>query len=141
MNKHTRLLLEEAARLFAKTAEDVIATYVTTKDFQDWWLTVDENIQLSKSGAQFGHHKAATHNDYLSALHVAKLNLALQIGVLLERWGNGLMVLLKKEFGSIYMDNIRAICLFEADFNWLAKLILAKHMMSQAMEKGIVPPK
>ena len=34
MEKHTRLSLQEAARIFAKTAEDVIATFVTTKVFQ-----------------------------------------------------------------------------------------------------------
>ena len=64
------------------------------------------------------------HNDYLSALHVTKLNLALPTGVLLEKWWNGLMVILGKEFGSIYIDKLHAICLFEADFNWLAKLFL-----------------
>ena len=49
-------------------------------------------------------------------------------------------MLLEKEFGSIYTDKLRAICLFEAGFNWLVKLIFAKCMMSQAMEKGTVPP-
>ena len=33
-----------------------------------------------------------------------------------------------------------AICLFEVDLNWLARLIFAKRMMSQAMEKEIVTP-
>ena len=51
MDKYTRLMLGEVARLFAKTAGDAIATFVTTKDFQDWWLTANGNIQLSKSGA------------------------------------------------------------------------------------------
>ena len=31
MDKHTRMLLEEAAWLFTKTAGNVIATFVTTK--------------------------------------------------------------------------------------------------------------
>ena len=73
-------------------------------------------------------------------MHVTKLNLALQTGVPLERWGNGLMVLLEKEFVSIYMEKLRAICLFEANLNWLEKLIFAKCVMFQAMEEGIVPP-
>ena len=38
-----------------------------------------------------------------------------------------------------YTDKLRAICLFEADFNWLQKLILAKRMMTQATVKGVVP--
>ena len=35
MDKHTRLLLEEAACLFAKTVGDVIATFITANDFQE----------------------------------------------------------------------------------------------------------
>jgi hypothetical protein len=139
MDHHTRLLLQEAAFLFAQTAEDVVSTFVTTKDFQEWWLTANEDIQSSRSLAHFGHYKAAAYNDYLSALHAAKLNLALQTGIPLERWGHGLTVLLEKEFGSIYLDKLRAICLFEADFNWLQKLIFSKRMMTQCLERGQIP--
>ena len=117
MDKHTHLLLEEAACLFVKTAGDVIVSFVTMKDLQDWWLTANKNIQSSKSGAHFGHYKVAAHDEHLLALHVAKLKLALQTGIPLERWGNGLTVLLEKEFGSIYINKLCAICLFEADFN------------------------
>ena len=109
MDHHTRLLLQEAAYLFAQTAEDVVSTFVTTKDFQEWWLTANEDIQSSRSLAHFGHYKAAAYNDYLSALHAAKLNLALQTGIPLERWGHGLTVLLEKEFGSqipLYSRNL-----------------------------------
>ena len=49
-------------------------------------------------------------------------------------------MLLEKEFGSIYIDKLHTIYLFEADFNWLSKLISEKRMMSQAMNKGGVPP-
>jgi hypothetical protein len=34
---------------------------------------------------------------------------------------------------------MRAICLLEADFNWLNKLIFAKRMMDQAYDNGMVP--
>ena len=54
--------------------------------------------------------------------------------------GNRLMVLLVNEFGTIYIDKLCVICLFEADFNWLEKLIFAKCVMFQAMEEEIVPP-
>ena len=61
MDKYTRLMLGEVARLFVKTAGDTIATFVTTKDFQDWWLTANESIQSSTSGTHFGHYKAEAH--------------------------------------------------------------------------------
>jgi hypothetical protein len=39
----------------------------------------------------------------------------------------------------IYLEKMRAICLLEADFNWLNKLIFAKRMMDQAYDNGMVP--
>ncbi len=60
-------------------------------------------------------------------------------GVPLARWGNGLTVLLKKVFGNIYIDKMRAICLLEADINWLNKFMIAKQMMDKAFEGDIIP--
>ena len=34
---------------------------------------------------------------------------------------------------------MRAICLLEADYNWMNKLIYAKWMMDRAYDTGIVP--
>ena len=57
----------------------------------------------------------------------------------MERWGHSLTVLLEKEFGNIYIEKMQAICLMEADFNWLNKLVFAKRMMNQAYDAGLVP--
>ena len=54
---------------------------------------------------------------WMAALHIAKINLALEMGVPLDRWGHVLTCLLEKEFGNIYVDKLRVICLFEADFD------------------------
>jgi hypothetical protein len=37
------------------------------------------------------------------------------------------------------IDKLRAICLLEADYNWLMKLIFAKRMMNNAGRKGVIP--
>jgi hypothetical protein len=57
----------------------------------------------------------------------------------MDRWVSALTVLLEKEFGNIYLDKMRAICLMEADFNWLMKLVFTKRMMDQAYDAGIIP--
>ena len=136
----SKQLCIEASRIFSKTAEDMIQTFIERETFQDWWLTANEDIQSSKSGCHFSHYKAAAENDYLSALHVARLNLALETGIPYERWTHGVTVLLEKEFGSIYIHKLRAICLFEADFNWLQKIIFAQRMIRNARGKKIIPP-
>jgi hypothetical protein len=60
-------------------------------------------------------------------------------GITLDRWHNALTVLLEKTFGSILINKLRAICLVEADYNWLMKLIFAKQMMENAQAKGLIP--
>jgi hypothetical protein len=48
------------------------------------------------------------------------------------------MVLLKKMFGNIYIDKMQAICLLEANYNWL-NIVFAKQMMDKAFEEDIIP--
>ena len=120
-------------------SKEEVVDFVTTTDFQQFWLHADEEIQSSKSGIHFGHYKAAVRDRFLSALQAAKLTLVAMTGIPLARWGNGLTVLLAKVFGNIYIDRMRAICLLEANYNWLNKYVLAKRMMDRAFQEDIVP--
>ena len=54
-------------------------------------------------------------------------------------WGNDLTVLLEKVFGNIYINKMWAICLLEANYNWLNKYVFAKRMMDRAFQEDIVP--
>ena len=135
----TKLLLEEAAITFGKMSSEEVATYVSVEDFQYFWKRVNERISSSYSGLHFGHYKAASFDVKLSALHAAKLSACARKGVPLTRWGKGLTVLLEKICGNNYVHKLRAICLFEADFNWWNKLVFARRMMELAGDKGLVP--
>ncbi len=72
-------------------------------------------------------------------MHAAKLTLAASASEPLACWGNGLTVLLKKVFRNIYIGKMRAICLLEANYNWLNKFVFAKQMMDKAFEGDIIP--
>jgi len=135
----TRLLLEEAAIIYATMPREEIATYVTVEDFQYYWQRANERISSSYSGLHMGHYKAASFDPHLSALHAQKLTLCARTGVPLGRWGVGLTVLLEKICGNNYVNKLRAICLFEADFNWWNKLIFARRMMHSAKHNESVP--
>ncbi len=113
--------------------------FVSTTDFQSYWQHANEDIQSSKSGCHFRHYKAASFDCYLSAMHAAKLTLAASTSVPLACWGNAITVLLKKVFGNIYIDKMRAICLLEANYNWLNKFVFAKQMMDKAFQGDIIP--
>ena len=139
IDKYTKLLLEEAHHLFARMSVEEVSDFVTTEDFQEFWSRANEDIQSSESKIHFGHYKAISRDVHLSSLEAAKLSLCARTGIPLDRWGNGLTVLLEKVFGNIFIDKMRAICLLEADYNWLNKLVFAKRMMKRAREEGIVP--
>ena len=135
----TRLLLEEAAKTYRQLSNEEIASYVTLEDFQYWWRRARARTSSSYSGLHFDHYIAAAYDDGLSALHAAKLTFCAQKGVPLERWGIGVTVLLEKICGNNFVNKLRAICLFEADFNWWQKLVFAKRMMRLAGEKSLIP--
>ncbi len=125
MDTHTKLLLQEARHIFHRLSKEEVVDFVLTTDFQSCWQHANEDIQSSKSGCHFGHYKEASFDRYLSAMHAAKLTLAASTGIPFARWGNGLTVLLEKLFGNIYIDKMQAICLLEADYNWLNKFVFA----------------
>jgi hypothetical protein len=107
------------------------------KSKSGWFLFV-MSLGL-KSGMHFGIYMANAKSDKLSFLHAAKLSLAAKLGITLDCWHNASTVLLEKIFGSILINKLRAICLVEADYNWLMKLIFAKRMMENARAKGLIP--
>jgi hypothetical protein len=139
MDTHTKLLLQEAQHIFHRLSKGEVVDLESTTDFQSYWQHANEDIQSSKSGCYFGHYKAASFDRYLSTMHTAKLKLAASTGVPLAQWGNGLTVCLEKVFKNIYIDKMWAICLLEADYNWLNKFVLVKQMMDKAFEGDIMP--
>ena len=95
---YTKLLLQEALRIFEQTSRHHLDQFLRTDDFQTWWLRANEDIQSSPSLLHFGHYCCAAHEDYLSTIHTAKLNLALATGIGLDRWSKGLTVLLMDRY-------------------------------------------
>ena len=82
---------------------------------------------------------AQSHSEKLTSFRIKMLNLILRLGLPLERWLNGILLLLQKEIGNIDIDKLRAIILFEADFNWLLKMIFSKRLTSRAIENDTLP--
>ena len=138
-DRWTIAIMKEACTVFQHMSPEGICELVEREDFQEYWSKAKEKTSSSKSGLHFGIYMANSRSDKLSLLHAAKLNLAARFGITLDRWHNALTCLLKKTFGSILITKLRAICLLEADYNWLMKLIFAKRMMENARAKGIIP--
>ena len=48
--------------------------------------------------------------------------------------------MLEKEKGNINIKKLRAICLFEADLNWVLKVIYAKKMITNVRKNDLLEP-
>lgn len=89
-----------------------------------------EDTSSSESGLHFGHYKAGSHSQPISHFHVLKATLLMKRGILLDRWGRGLSVMIKKMFGCNLVSKLHSILLMEADFNFTNKEFFGRRMMS-----------
>jgi hypothetical protein len=136
----TKKILQEAHFMFSQKMSGIeIATMITTEDFQNYWQWVDESTLSSFNGVMFSHYKAAAFHYMFSAMHVAYLTACARKGIPLKWWGVRLTVLLEKIIGNNFVHKLQAICLLEADFNWMNKMIFAKRMIGMALERKLIP--
>jgi hypothetical protein len=82
---------------------------------------VKEDTSSSKLGLHLEYYIAGADCDYISQFHALQVLLALQKGIALERWSNGLLVMLDKMFGVQLVSKLCAILLMEVDFNAMNK--------------------
>jgi hypothetical protein len=136
----TKKILQKAHFTFSQKMSGIeIATMITTEDFQNYWQRVDERTSSSFSGVTFSHYKVAAFHYMLLAMHAAYLTACARKGIPLKQWGVGLTVLLEKIIRNNFVHKLRAICLLEADFNWMNKMIFAKRMIGMALERQPIP--
>ncbi len=86
-----------------------------------------------------GLYKAASYSRDLSALQAAKFSACAKEGAPLARWGVGLTILLEETRRKKLINKMRTICLLEADFTWLNKLIYSHRMMNSALDENLIP--
>jgi len=60
-------------------------------------------------------------------------------GLSLSRYQQGLQVILEKKAGNIHVDNLRAIFLFEGDFNGAMKILVGSRMIRAALTNDLIP--
>jgi hypothetical protein len=100
---------------------------------------VKEDTSLSPSGLHFGHCIAGANCNYVSQFHALHVSLALKKGVALERWANGLLVMLEKMFGVRLVSILQAILLMEAGFNAMNKEVYGVRMLEEARKYKLIP--
>ncbi len=109
------------------------------EDFIAHWKCAKEHTSSSPSGLHFGHYKAATHSCNMAHLHAHFTQLVFMTRLSLSRYQTGLQIILEKKAGNIHVNNLRAIFLFEGDFNGAMKILVGSCMITSALDNALIP--
>ena len=136
----TRMILEEIGRMGVKIVnEEGAEIVITPEDFKLFWRRVNEFTSSSMSGIHYGHYKAAAMDEFSTRLLAQQLTIIARSGVPPESWSVGLQVMLEKIAGVILVDKLRAIQLYEADFNFYNQFVFGRKAMNSITENGYLP--
>ncbi len=122
MDEAKRELFEEIAQIRTIIPSNSVTGVISKECWQQRWKKVKEDTSSLQSGLHFGHYIARADCNYILQFHALCVLLALKKGIALERWLNGLLVMLEKMFGVHLVSKLRAILLMEADFNAMNKV-------------------
>jgi hypothetical protein len=130
MGPATRLILEEIGRLGIKLVNgEGNEVIITPEDFKHFWRKVNEFTSSSMSGVHYGHYKAAIQDVLSTEILAQQLTVIARSGIPPESWSVGLQVMLEKIAEVCLVKKLRAIQLYDADFNCYNQFIFGKQAM------------
>ena len=95
-----------------------------------------EHTSSSPSGIHYGHYIAAIQNDLLAEVNVTFMRVPFAHGFPLDRWSSSVHCMLQKKKVA-FIDKLRIIQLFEADFNSALKYVLGRRLLYYSEEQGL----
>ena len=87
------------------------------------WEKAKEYTSSGPSGLNFGHFKAGARHPEIAEFEAIMTSIPYETGLSPARWQRGTNVMLEKKKGNFNVDKLRAILLYEADFNQNNKYI------------------
>jgi hypothetical protein len=112
---------------------------LTKEEYAAGWKKVKERTSSGPSGITIPHMKAHGLVPYLAEVDVLMAHLPYFHGFSPERWQKRLDIMLEKKPGVRHINTLRAILLYEADFNQNNKR-LGREMLHQAEKHNAVAP-
>ena len=114
---------------------------LTTSEHAHGWKKMKEKTSPGLSALSFAQFKAATTSPELCHLDTIMATIPYQSGISPLRWQQGLDIMLQKQQGNFQVEKLRAILLFESDFNQNNKrfgrqlMYIAEKYNAMAMEQ------
>ncbi len=96
----TKELCRAYAQIRQIVPKDSIGIKITKEDHRGHWRTAQEETSSFKLGMHFGHYMAGSLSEYIDHFHTLKATLLLHYGLVLDRWAQGLLVMLQKCLGA-----------------------------------------
>ena len=105
----------------------------TWKEFQQFIASSNEKTSASPSSRHYGHYKALLHSAPSVLRGIYDLMcLALQNGIVLERWKQTVTTLICKDDNTPYIHRLRPIHIIEAELQFFSKFQWSKLLIHQA---------
>ena len=117
-----------------------ISTTVSEADVAQGFKKWREATTTSPSGRHLGHYKALITDPMLLSCLTKFLHIALNTGIALNRWRNAVNVMIEKDPGVPNVHRLRIIHLFEADYNFLLKLMWGHRLVRRAADLHLLHP-
>jgi ribonuclease HI len=127
---------------FAAKPDGLISTVIEVDEWIAGWSKMREST-ASAPGGHYGHYKTAAviakldekHEDYfpdLAETYAIMTSFPLKWGFAPKRWCSCIDAILEKIPGRPIIEKLRIIMLYEADFNFVLKLIWGKRLVRHA---------
>jgi hypothetical protein len=136
----TAMILKEIGTLGMKIVNnDANKIIITPEDCRGFWKKVNKFTLSSMSSMHYGHYKAATQDLLSTEVLATQLMVIAWSGIPPDSWSVGLQVMLEKIAGACLVEKLRAIQLYEADFNCYNQFIFGKQAMQTLTDSGYIP--
>jgi hypothetical protein len=112
---------------------------IMPEEFRAFWKRVGEFTLSSMSGVHYGHYKAAIQCKTSTNVLAQQLTVIARSGIPPRSLGIGLQVMLEKIAGECLVEKLRAIQLYEADFNCYNQFVFDHGAMNKLDSSGYIP--
>jgi hypothetical protein len=136
----TAMILKEIGKLGITIVNgDSNEIIISPEDFKRFWKKVNEFTSLSMSGVHYGHYKAAIQDPQSTNALALQLTIIARSRIPPESWSVGLQVMLEKIAGVCLVENLRAIQMYEVDFNCYNQFIFGRQAMQTLTDSRYIP--
>ncbi len=135
----TKELFTEIAAICKLIPANLVSTTIMPRQWAQYWKVANKETLSSESSLHFGHYKVGSKSDIILHYHAARVMVTLAHVIQLERWSQGLSVMLEKTLGVTLATKLRAIFLMEANFNATNKIVYGVRLMHNVRGHNLMP--